>query len=261
LLQLEEANLRVHNVSADRFELFVRALDNFDANPGASFHHSHQVIRSFLVALNVSSFGCFYWADEPWVHPTLHQSEGIGGPVRGLSALIARPEKPDFDLRDLTAQEVQNAIIIFGVLAREKTLHLESEYAKGILLLRMGFCELTFRREAFLCFYRALENFITGRILKTDKLENELRDLQRGLTSVGTSQEVMDEFKEIYRIRSSQVAHAQLESREITLEEVLKIKVFVDFIVHKTLKAQGVQMLEANRRTNALKANSGKTGA
>jgi hypothetical protein len=80
LLQLEESNLRVHNVSADRFELFVRALDNFDANPGASFHHSHQVIRSFLVALNVSSFGCFYWGP---------MSHGCTRPCINLRALVA----------------------------------------------------------------------------------------------------------------------------------------------------------------------------
>lgn len=46
---------------------------------------------------------------------------------------------------------------------------------------------------------------------------------------------------------SSQVAHSQIDQREITFDEVMKAKVFFDFIMHKTFKAQANQIMEARR--------------
>jgi len=111
----------------------------------------------------------------------------------------------------------------------------------------MNFYELNFRREAFLCFYRALEHFVAARILGVKKLKNELRDLQGGLAKVGASQNFQDELREIYAIRSSQVAHSQVGQREITLDEVLKTKVFLDFIMHKTFKEQADRIMQERR--------------
>jgi hypothetical protein len=123
-----------------------------------------------------------------------------------------------------------------------------TEYTKGILLLRTNFSEITFFREAFMCFWRALENFVGTRILKVTKLKNELRDLQRGLIKIGLSSELDAEFKELYIIRSSQVAHAQTTVRDVTFDEVMKVKALLDFVMHKTFKPQGVQALEAMQR-------------
>jgi hypothetical protein len=108
----------------------------------------------------------------------------------------------------------------------------------------VSFYDINFCREAFMCFWRALENFIGVRILKVSKLKNELRDLQRGLTMVGASTELVSELRDVYAIRSSQVAHAQVAPRLVTFDEVMKTKVFLDFVMHKTFKAQGVQILE-----------------
>jgi hypothetical protein len=234
LLKSEDSKVRVNHVKPHSLQLFVQELDDQNSDQASTLYHAHHVIRSFLVALNAASLGFFYWADEPWVHPIMHQSEGVNGAVRSLSALVTNADEPTDDLRSLTDLEVQNAIIIFGVLGRERHPHLEIEYAKGLLLLRMNFCEVNFRREAFPCFYRALENFIATRILKVKKRQNEVRDLQQGLDQIGASRDIVDELKEVYRIRSSQVAHAQIAPRDVPLDDVLKTKTFVDFVMHKT---------------------------
>jgi hypothetical protein len=94
-----------------------------------------------------------------------------------------------------------------------------------------------------MCFWRALENFVGVRILKVTKLNNELRDLQRGLSIIGAPAELVAELKEVYITRSSQVAHAQTTVRDVTFDEVIKAKVFLDFVMYKTFKAQGVQLM------------------
>ena len=111
----------------------------------------------------------------------------------------------------------------------------------------MDFAEINFRREAFMCFYRAFEHFIASRILKVSKLGNELKDLQRGLRKITQSQEIIDEFRLIYTIRSSQAAHSQIKQREITLEEVLKAKVFLDIVMHTEFKREANAEMLARR--------------
>ena len=98
-----------------------------------------------------------------------------------------------------------------------------------------------------MCFYRALEHFVAARIFGITKLRNELRDLQRGLAKLSAGEELLHELREVYSIRSSQVAHSQIGQREITLDEVRKTKVFLDFIIHKTFKQQANHIMESRR--------------
>ena len=249
VLTLQESNIRVADVSAHEFLLSVRSFDDLDSQDHPHLHQGHSVIRAFLVAINVATFGMFYWSAEPWVHPVLFMSEKLEIAGRGISALVAKSDNTFDTRKKLDDREVQNALIIFGILAREKKPTLEEEYSKGLLLLRMNFYEFNFRREAFLCFYRGLENFVAMRILKVKKLKNELRDLQRAIASIGGSQQIVDELREVYTTRSSQVAHAQGAPRNISFEDVMKAKVFLDFVIHKTFKTQGIKILESRRKT------------
>lgn len=79
------------------------------------------------------------------------------------------------------------------------------------------------------------------------KLRSKLRDFKRALAQVGASQELVEELREVYAIRSSQVAHSQINQREITFDEVMKAKVFLDFVMHKTFKAQANEIMEGRR--------------
>jgi len=247
LLKLPESNIRVAEVAEHEFLLAIRSIEDQGSSERFRVRQGHHVIRAFLVALNVAALGMFYWSAEPWVHPVLFLSDDLEKRDHRVGALVVTSSHTFETFKTLDEFEVQNAVIIFGVLARERNIGLEGEYAKGLLLLRMNFYDLNFRREAFLCFYRALEHFVATRILQVKKLKNELRDLQRALAKIGASKALVDELREVYATRSSQVAHAQVTQREISFDDVMKAKVFLDFVMHKTFKAQGVQMLEARR--------------
>lgn len=245
VLQLPESNIRVSDVREKDFRLSFGGFEDRDASERTKVHHAHNGARAFLVALNVATMGMFYWASEPWVHPVYELSDGPGLAAARLGALIVRSTNIFEKIKPLTELEVQNALIIFGMFAREESQHMEAEYAKGLLLLRMNFYEINFHREAFMCFWRALENFVASRILKVKRLKNELRDLQRGLSQIGAPAELVGELKEVYATRSSQVAHAQTVPRDVSFDDVMKAKVFLDFVMHKTFRAQGVKILEA----------------
>ena len=244
VLQLPESNIRVSDVKDNNFRIAFGGFVEKNAPERSKVHHAHNATRAFLVALNVATIGMFYWASDPWVHPIYGVSDGPDLPPIRHGALVVHPFQKFEEIKEITDLDVQNALIIFGMLAKEKSPTLESEYAKGLLLLRMNFYELNFCREAFMCFWRALENFVAARILRVTKLKNELRDFQRALTTIGASDGLVNELKEVYVVRSSQAAHAQVAVRDITFDEAMKAKVFLDFVMHKTFKAQGVKLLE-----------------
>lgn len=246
LLQSAESNIRVKRVRERDFVISVRALVESDSE-AAQLHHGHHVINAFLIALNVAALGSFYWNNDPWVHPVLTVADDHEGTNSHEGALIVRSDTEYEELKPIEERDIHDAILVFGIVAREESRVLTGEYCRGLLLLRMNFYDLNFRREAFLCFYRALEHFVAARILGVKRLQNELRDLQRGLSKVGASKELLDELRSLYAIRSSQVAHSQIGQRELTFDEVLKIKVFLDFVMHKTFKEQANQIMQARR--------------
>jgi hypothetical protein len=239
---MPESELRVQNISDRQFTASTLMFEEEDGAALCSLQ-GHIIIRAFLIALNVATLGTFYFADEPWVHPVVHVSETIDGPTRSR-ALLKPSQRLDIPSETLTDRDVKNALLLFGVMARDMDSVLEAEYSRGLLLLRMNFHEVNFRREAFACFYRALEQFVAKRILRVRKFKNDVADIERALTELEASADFRSEFREIYAVRSSQVAHSQILPREITLEEVLKAKTFLDFVMFKTFRAQGLKMVE-----------------
>lgn len=251
LLQSDATNMRVHKVSEQEFTLSVRPRHP-ESPEFEQLAEAHQVILCFLIALNVGSLGAFAWAEEPWVHPVFAVTEDMEGTRGYRAAIVAQSSMQHGELTELKEADVYSVVLVFGIVARERTSVLTGEYARGLLLLRMNFAELNFRREAFMCFYRAFEHFIASRILKVSKLGNELKDLQRGLRTITQSQEIIDEFRSIYAIRSSQAAHSQVKQREITLEEVLKVKVFLDMVMNTEFKREAnAEMLARRSREQA----------
>lgn len=246
LFQSAESNVRVHSVRERDFQFSVRAPSDSDPE-SVQVHHGHHVTNALLIALNVGSLGSFFWYEDPWVHPVLTVADEFGSTDARGAALVVTSDTAHETLRPITGDDVYNTALIFGVVAREDSRVLTGEYCRGLLLLRMNFYDLNFRREAFMCFYRALEHFAANRILGVTKLQNELRDLQRALSRFVKSPDLMDELRNIYSIRSSQVAHAQIGQRDITLEEVQKTKIFLDFVMHKTFKEQANRMMEQRR--------------
>lgn len=250
LFQIEEMKARIRDVRPHDFLVSVASLREGDPEP-AQVHDCHRVISALLVALNVGALGSFYWAQDPWVHPVYTVVDDLDGKNSRSGALVVQSNTRWDELRELSETDVMNVALVFGIIARERTTALTGEYCRGLLLLRMNFAELNFHREAFMCFYRALEHFVASRILKVKRLGNELRELQRGLSKLTSDKELIDELKTIYKVRSTQGAHSQVEQREITFDEVMKVKVFLDFVMHKEFKA------EANK---AMTQRTGRSG-
>lgn len=244
LFLMEESNIRVHNVQQQDLVISFRSHDS-SLPEAEQLHHAHNGICAFLVALNAGSLGTFYWHDEPWAHPVLHVAEDLRDKNKRGAALVVRSNNAYEDLRPIAEQDLYNSVLIFGIVARETSKVLTGEYCRGLVLLRLNFYDLNFRREAFLCFYRALEHFVAVRILGVRRLTNELAQLKQGLRQIGASHDLADELRDVYAIRSSQVAHAQGPQRDVTLDEVLKTKVFLDFVMHKVFKQQGNEAMAA----------------
>lgn len=242
VFQLNESNIRITDVKERDFVISVRALNESESE-AMQLHQVHHVINTLLIALNVASFGSFYWYDDPWVHPVHTIADDFAGTNTRLQAMIVSSDTSHDELKAIDEQEIYNTVLIFGIVAREDTNVLVGEYCRGLLLLRMNFYDLNFRKEAFLCFYRALEHFVAVRILGVKRLKNELNDLMKGLKQLGASQISVNELREVYSIRCSQIAHSQGTQREITKDEVLKTKVFLDYVMHKTFKQQANEII------------------
>lgn len=240
-----QGNTRIQVLSSSELRISVQHIGDASDSTLDKLAAAHHAIQLYLIALNVASLGYFYWKQAPWLHPVFTLSKELGGANATQSALIATPEHTYPAIEPVSKLMVQNAILVFGMLAKERTFALDSEYAKGLLLLRMRFANVHFRTEAFMCFYRALEYFIASRVLGLSKLSNELKDIQRGLELVGLGGILAKEFKEIYVLRSSQAAHTQVTPRDLTFDEVMKAKIFLDFVIHKTFVAQGNAIMQS----------------
>jgi hypothetical protein len=167
LLLQPSSNIRASKIKEREFVLSICFFESEAPSESTKIHQAHHVIKAFLVALNAATLGMFYWSADPWVHPIFTLSDDLEGVVNSRTRTLMVTSSDTFEtLKPLDENELQNAIIIFGILARERSIDLESEYSKGLLLLRMNFYDINFRREAFLCFYRAFENFVATRLLK-----------------------------------------------------------------------------------------------
>lgn len=250
LFQTTESNIRVHDVNERDFVLSVRIRNEADSEH-IQLHHGNNLIRTFLIALNVGALGSFYWYDDPWVHPVLTVRDDFASSAHRMTALVVESSTAYEELVPLVESNVYNVGLVFGILARETSMVLTGEYCRGLLLLRMNFYDLNFRKEAFMCFYRALEHFVAARLLGVKRLSNELRDLKRGLAGLTKDQALIDELNEVYKVRSSQIAHSQTNQREITFDEVMKAKVFLDFVMHKKFKSDANQLLASRSEPEA----------
>lgn len=254
LFQLDASNIRIHSIREHDFVVSVRPLDEH-AQESSQLHDCYRVISALLIAFNVGALGTFTIAQDPWAHPILTIAEDLEGNGVRSAALVVEPETAYEERRVISEIDVKAAVLVFGIIARERTPALTGEYLRGLVLMRMNVLDLDFRREAFLCFYRALEHFAAARILRVRRLSNELRDLQQALRTLTNDEVLIGELQAVYRIRSSQVAHSQVAQENISKDDLLKMKVFLDFVMHKTFKA------EANAAMLVRRSNSSVSGS
>ncbi len=82
-------------------------------------------------------------------------------------------------------------------------------------------------------------------------LKKEVMDLSKGLRMSGLSDEFIVEFKNLYKIRSAQIMHAQREQSEITQDDVIKMKSYIDYLLRRYYTKIANKWLEERRSTTS----------
>lgn len=246
VLKSEESLTQVFDIKKDKFKVKVIMTEEMKRDNHDYFGYAFMVSSSLLMALNIAALGHFTWTVG---NSMFWFCEHIG-PSGKRDKIIMKQKDLSFpaERRELTEGEIRNSIIILGSLLYEPDQTFRQEYLKGITHLSAGFGDLVFSREAFANFYRSFEYFITTRVLKKSKLSNEVKDIQEGMLLLGLSDEFCEEFINLYKLRSEQVMHAQREPKEIDTDDVIKIKVFTDFALHKYYRAKADRWLEEQRK-------------
>jgi hypothetical protein len=250
LLMREEPLTRVLDVKEDRFKIEVIMTDEMKTTNKDYFGYAFLVSSNFLMAMNIAALGHFTWLSG---NQMFWHCEHIG-PSGKMEQILMKSKEMPFPTEKtlLTEGEVRNALIILGSLLREVDHNFRREYLKGIVHLDTGYGDLVFYREAFANFYRSFEYFMTTRVLKKKKLGNEVKELQEGMRSLGMSDQFCEEFENLYRLRSEQVMHAQREPKQIDADDVIKIKVFTDYALHKHYRSRADQWLSEQRKDGSI---------
>jgi hypothetical protein len=250
-----------HTLQADCFHLFdvgptMIRLDReseraftvtIDANAFAEAgsehleYHAHISASCMLVALNIATMGYFTWRQHPSLHPIYEVLPDDGSPPNFISLSATQPAEFPID-RELTAADVERAVIIYRPIVNDAALAARTEYIKGLLHLGASHLDVNFYREAFGNYYRCMENCVTQKILNVRGLSNEVADIRRALESIGADETLQDAFRQVYALRSSQVAHAQRLQEELTFDNVLAAKAFADLVMYKTYRKIAEEM-------------------
>lgn len=253
VLMREESLTRVIEVKNDKLKIEVRTDEKMQGTKLNDIEYAFIVASSFMMSLNIASLGHFSWSTGSrlfWFFELIDE-RGLKENIFIHSNDIPYPA----DKRRLSESEVKNAIIIAGSIMLEKDQAFRREYLKGITHMNAGFADLIYYRESFANFYRSLEYFLTAKVIKKNKLKNELKELQQGLKTIGFKKDFIDEFRYLYRIRSEQVMHAQKKQKAIETDDVFKIKTFTDFALHRYYRKIGDDWLEKQRESQGSPIN------
>lgn len=231
-----KTNVRLTRTSDHTFSLGVDANSFKDLGSTDVLFHSHWWASAMLIGLNIATIGYFCWNDSPSLHPVYRVRAPDSPEAEREIALQQTLTFPYPELRDLTEDDVQNALIISSSLVQDQDFIPRSEYLKGLLHIGASHLDITFHREAFGNFYRCVELFVTQRVLGVKRLANEVKDIQRALGRLGVNDTLQGAFAEIYAIRSSQFAHAQAKQVAVSFDDVLKVKAFADIVMYKTYR-------------------------
>lgn len=224
LLQVSDVKERSFLVSCYRADS-DKTLDSFYAK-------SHDIISYFLIAINVATLGHFTWdfrfvSPAPYLFIDAHQEKSHF--LFAEAAKYISTEEP----MDISKAFVWRTLQLLLALGNERDQQLKTEYIKGLYNLHNGFFDILFLNEAFGNFYKAFEFFCTSKMLKTKKLSNEKKQLRGVLSEFGFEEQVLKDFDSLYLIRCNQAMHSQKGLSYVDKEAVIKIKIFLDSIMHK----------------------------
>ena len=203
--------------------------------------YGHQSLSLMLIALNIATFGHFIWAThKTLVYPQYAMLNPTIDPAKKspISIMTVKHDftYPDRDRSDIQQSEVDHAKRFFSILVKEPDAIVRREYLKGIFHLGYAIHDTDFQKDAFGNFYRSFEYFVTERVLRVKKLNNEKKSILKALAELGLPDAVAEDFGELYEIRSEQVMHAQKTQRDIEWDDARKMKLILDFTMHQVYK-------------------------
>jgi hypothetical protein len=233
---LTSANLgtRIVDVEKNRFKLSCKYNSSIHSGKNHFIMSSDLIFATYIMALNVATLGFFYFDSLSSVSPIYHIDDHIEQTKEIIT--INKYEKKLEGNEELTSQDERKVSLLFGVLIKESEDKVVQEYLKGIIHLSLNFGNIDFKKDAFVNFYRAMENTITEKVLNKKGLKNEKIEIKKAMESLGLGGKLADEFDELYKIRGSQIMHAQNIQLPVTLDDVLKMKVILDAILQKYYK-------------------------
>jgi hypothetical protein len=194
-------------------------------------------ISTFIMALNIESSGYFTW---DWFGFSMRTYE-VYDPIRRINIfpfLLKMEERNKYfegNIKEISENEIRNTLKYYGVLTKDKTIStIREEYIKGILHLSLTFFNIDFYKEAFYNFYRCFENIVTNKVLQVEKLDKEVKNIEKAINKVGLEKIFTKQFiKSLYSKRSNQVMHAQKKQVNITLDDVYEIKICLEALLLK----------------------------
>ena len=236
-MQLPECELNVYDITERTFFVGVhsKGLPVKSQREFALF--ASYTLSHFLMAINVATLGHFDWATKTNPMASYSIVDNLKKEASGIVSLI--PYKyPEEARQPITEGFVNRAAMLLFAIASEEKKYIRTEYLKGIYHLGLNFFDLQFQKDAFANFYRSFEYFVTDRILKQSRLNNELKDIKRALNLIGVSDDIIEMFStELYPLRSEQVMHSQKHQTEIEWDQAIKMKMVADIAMHHHYKS------------------------
>lgn len=228
-------NLNVREIQQDSFVLEISDVLEPSLDDDAFAKKCHAAFNLYLVALNVCTLGLFLAQDRKYLSPAYRLTDTERKLISG-GIVVHEIFGTDLSGQIIGQNQIIESLLLYGALAREQNEELVSEYLKGLIHLSLNYPGTHFEKDAFANFYRTFEHLVTGRIIGKKKLKKELTEISAVLNSFGLTSELIEEFRKLYVIRSSQAMHSQLAPDRISREDTMKMKVFTDVLIYKVYK-------------------------
>lgn len=251
-LKKQESQAQVTNISDRQIEITFKSPKIYHKNIDEFYPIAHIMASNFVVAINIATLGHFTWLNGNQLFPTYHSKKNMRKEIQNNIIFTSKRKYP-LDSKEISENQVGNTAIIYSSLLKEQDQYIRQEYVKGIIHMGLSFHDVRFDKDAFANFYRLFEYFVTKKILNTSKLRNELKQFKKVISDLGMGSEIIDEFANIYKLRSEQIMHAQRDQIEVDPDDVIKIKAYLDFTLHKHYRKIADEWL-AERRSTSKKA-------
>lgn len=184
-----------------------------------------------VVALSVGTFGHFWWTPPAWPFrfTKLYDLKNR----RDVKIQIKRSKDERIEDRKLTRDDMYRTMLVFGAMAKLNERYFEF-YIKATTLMGSDTFENNFYAEAFSNYFLLMERFIKVEILKkTDGKKLDVKKMQIELKKLGISDELVEEFKNIYIVRGRDAMHSRGNEQVLTFEEAAKCKIMCDLMLFK----------------------------